>query len=50
MRQRLSVKAQRFIIMAINRLGYNPFMKPVHRYTFEEYRAIGDLFDKAKEA
>ena len=40
---------QAFIVEAINELGYNPFHKPVHLYTMDEYAEIGRMYREIRE-
>ena len=42
-------KAQEFIVKAINFLGFEPFDKPSHRYTWEEFRQISEMYRTAKK-
>ena len=42
-------KAQEFIVKAINFLGFEPFDKPIHRYTWEEFRQISEMYRTAKK-
>lgn len=40
---------QAFIVEAINELGYNPYRKPVHLYTLDEYAEIGRMYREIRE-
>ena len=35
---------QKFIVRAINTLGFNPVDKPVHLYTLDELEKIGEMY------
>lgn len=37
---------QGFIARAINMLGFEPFNKPIHLYTLDELKEIGQMFNK----
>lgn len=42
--KRPDVQQQEFIVRAINALGFEPFNKPIHRYTLEELKRIGEMY------
>jgi len=42
--ERPCLAQQKFIIRAINALGYEPFGKPIHLYTLEEYNQIRQMY------
>jgi len=42
--KRPDVQQQEFIVRAINALGFEPFDKPIHRYTLEELKRIGEMY------
>jgi hypothetical protein len=39
---------QKFIVRAINTLGYNPVDKPVHLYSLEELERIGEMYREVR--
>lgn len=42
--ERPCLEQQKFIVRAINTLGYNPVDKPVHLYSLEELERIGEMY------
>lgn len=42
--KRPDVQQQEFIVRAINALGFEPFDKPIHRYTLKELKRIGEMY------
>ncbi len=42
--ERPCLEQQEFIVKAIDRLGFEPFDKPIHRYTLEELKRIGEMY------
>lgn len=42
--QRANKTQQEFIVKAIDALGYEPFKKPIHLYSLEEYEKIGKMY------
>ena len=42
--ERPSLEQQKFIVRAINALGFNPVDKPVHLYTLDELEKIGEMY------
>jgi hypothetical protein len=42
--ERPDLAQQKFIVRAIIALGYEPFRKPIHLYTLEEYKRIRQMY------
>ncbi|MDI9413363.1 MAG: hypothetical protein QM401_07295 [Bacillota bacterium] len=42
--KRPNIKQQKFIVHAINRLGYEPFRKPIHLYSWDEFQQISMMY------
>lgn len=42
--ERPCLEQQEFIVKVINTLGYEPFEKPIHLYTLDELREIGEMY------
>ena len=47
--QRANRMQQEFIVKAIDKLGYEPFKKPIHLYSLEEYEKIGKMYKEVAE-
>lgn len=42
--ERPCLEQQEFIVRAINTLGFNPFDKPIHLLTQDEYKEISSMY------
>lgn len=42
--ERANREQQEFIVKAIKTIGFEPFNKPTHLYSLEEYEKIGKMY------
>lgn len=45
---RPNLKEQEFIVRAIDSIGFEPFHKPIHLYTRDEVKRIGELYQEVR--